>query len=97
VCTLFKNSFLQQNAFDDVDRYSSPEKQSRMMGLLLIYWHRGLAAIKGGVPLADIKRMKVLQEINKMKFTITDDRLEEFEKLQAKLERAIDRLEADNA
>ncbi len=97
VCTLFKNAFLQQNAFDDVDRFSSPEKQSRMMGLILAYWHRGLQAIKGGVPLADIKRMKVLQEINKMKFTISDDQLAEFEKLQARLERNIDRLEADNA
>jgi len=31
VCTLCKNAFLQQNAFDDIDRYSVVEKQLRML------------------------------------------------------------------
>ncbi|HOX91590.1 MAG TPA: V-type ATP synthase subunit A, partial [Spirochaetales bacterium] len=97
LCTLFKNAFLQQNAFDDVDRYASAAKQARMLGVVLAWWRRGLQAIKRGVPLADIKRSKVAQEIVKMKFTIADGQEDAFDLLEAKIDRAMDRLEADNA
>lgn len=94
VCSLFKNAFLQQNAFDDVDRFSSPLKQFRMLSLLLAYWRRGNAAIKRGVSLGDLKKIAVLQDIIKMKFTIKDEDEETFRKLSAALDRAIDRLES---
>jgi V/A-type H+-transporting ATPase subunit A len=34
VCTMFKNAFLQQNAFDDIDRYSTVEKQLMMLTII---------------------------------------------------------------
>jgi V/A-type H+/Na+-transporting ATPase subunit A len=46
VCTMFKNAFLQQNSFDDVDRYSTIEKQLKMLSIIMAYWHRGQSAIK---------------------------------------------------
>ncbi len=94
VCSLFKNAFLQQNAFDDVDRYSSVDKQLRMLSLILVYSRRGAAAIKRGVTLVKLKQMKVLTDIVKMKFTIGDDGAAEFDKLQARLERSLDQLES---
>ncbi len=94
VCTLFKNAFLQQNAFDDVDRYSSPRKQYAMLSLILSYWRRGFAAIKRGVPLVDLRQMAVLQDIAKMKFTLKDESLDAIEKLSAALDRGMDRLES---
>ena len=94
VCSLFKNAFLQQNAFDDVDRYSSVHKQLAMLSLILVYWRRGAAAIKRGVTLVKLKQMKVLSDIVKMKFNIRDDGAAEFDKLQARLERSLDQLES---
>jgi len=94
VCSLFKNAFLQQNAFDDVDRYSSVDKQLRMLSLILVYARRGAAAIKRGVTLVKLKQMKVLSDIVKMKFTIRDEGAAEFDKLQARLERSLDQLES---
>ncbi|MDX9784513.1 MAG: V-type ATP synthase subunit A [Spirochaetia bacterium] len=94
VCSLFKNAFLQQNAFDDIDRFSSPLKQYRMLEVILAYWRRGAAAIKRGVSLGELKKIAVLQDIVKMKFTIKDDDEEAFAKLAAALDRAIDRLES---
>ncbi len=94
VCSLFKNAFLQQNAFDDVDRYSSVDKQLRMLSLILVYWRRGSAAIKRGVTLVKLKQMKVLSDIVKMKFNIRDEGAAEFDKLQARLERSLDQLES---
>jgi V/A-type H+-transporting ATPase subunit A len=94
VCTLFKNAFLQQNAFDDIDRYSVVEKQLRMLEIILIYWRRGSQAIKRGVTLVKLRRIKVLQEIVKMKFTIPNDDLKDFDKLTVRLERSMDQMES---
>lgn len=94
VCTLFKNAFLQQNAFDDIDRYSVVEKQMRMLEIILIYWHRGSQAIKRGVTLVKLRRIKVMQEIVKMKFTIPNDDLKGMDKLAARLERSMDQMES---
>lgn len=94
VCTLFKNAFLQQNAFDKIDQYSTAEKQLRMMEIILLYANRGSEAIRRGVTLLNLRRMKVLSEITKMKFTIENGDQKSFDKLTHKLERSIDKLEA---
>jgi V/A-type H+-transporting ATPase subunit A len=93
VCTLFKNAFLQQNAFDEVDRYSTVEKQARMLAIILTYWRRGAEAIRRGMTLVRLRRMKVLQDVVKMKFTIANDEPEAFDKLAARLERSLGQLE----
>jgi len=94
VCTMFKNAFLQQNAYDDIDRYSTVEKQLRMLSIIMAYWRRGQAAIKRGVTLVKLKRAKAVQEIVKMKFTVPNESPEEFDRIMARLERGIDQLEA---
>lgn len=94
VCTLFKNAFLQQNAFDDIDRYSTVEKQLAMLQLVLTYWKRGSEAIKRGVTLVKLRRMKILADIARMKFSVENERIDEIDRMQAKLERAIDKLES---
>jgi V/A-type H+-transporting ATPase subunit A len=93
VCTMFKNAFLQQSAFDDVDRYSTTEKQLRMLSIILLYWRRGQAAIKRGVTIVKLRRVKAVQEIVKMKFTVTNESPADFDRIAARLERGIDQLE----
>jgi V/A-type H+-transporting ATPase subunit A len=93
VCTLFKNAFLQQNAFDDNDRYATIEKQSRMLDLILLYHEKGSDAIKQGVTLVKLKKLKVLQDVVKMKLTVTNEDLTPLDQLELKLERALTRLE----
>jgi V/A-type H+/Na+-transporting ATPase subunit A len=94
VCTMFKNAFLQQNSFDDIDRYSTIEKQLKMLSIIMAYWHRGQSAIKRGVTLVKLRRVKAVQEMVKMKFTVPNESPEEFDRILAKLERGIDQLEA---
>ncbi len=92
VCSLFKNAFLQQNAFDENDRYSSIEKQLGMLHVILTYWELGSAAISRGLPLVRVKKMKVVQEIARMRFTIHDGNIDELDRLTIRLERQIHRL-----
>jgi V/A-type H+-transporting ATPase subunit A len=94
VCTLFKNAFLQQNAFDDVDRYSSVEKQVRMLEIILIYARRGAEAIRKGVTIVKLRHMKIVQDIARMKLSISNEDISGLDKLEVRLERAMDQLES---
>ncbi len=93
VCSLVKTAFLQQNAFDEIDRYCSVEKQMAMLAILLEYYDRGAEAIGKGVPLAKLRRMSILSEIARMRFTVSNDSVSEIDRLSAKLVRAVARLE----
>ena len=89
VCSLFKTAFLQQNAFDEIDRYCDPEKQLKMLSLILHYYDLGEDAIAKGVPMVKIKRLSVVSEIARMRFNIPNGKSEDVDKLSLKLERSM--------
>ncbi len=97
VCTLFKNAFLQQNAYDKIDTYSTIQKQAKMLHIIVVYWRRGSEAIKKGATLVKLRKMKVYQDIMKMKFSISNEDLSGLDKIEARLERSMDQLEALHA
>jgi V/A-type H+-transporting ATPase subunit A len=92
-CTLFKNAFLQQNAYDKIDAFSVVAKQAKMLHIIVTYWKRGSAAIKNGATLVALRKMKVYQDIVRMKFSVPNDDLSGFDKIEARLERSMDQLE----
>jgi V/A-type H+-transporting ATPase subunit A len=92
VCGLFKNGFLQQDAFDEVDRFTTTAKQLRMLQLILSYWHLGSEAITKGVTLIKIRRLKVVRELTRMRFTVDNDDLGQFDKIALHLERSMSQL-----
>ncbi len=92
VCRLFKTAFLQQNAFDDIDRYSTVGKQLKMLQLILDYWHLGSQAIAKGVTMVKIRRLKVVQEIARMRFSVPNDDLSQLDQIALRLERSMTQL-----
>jgi len=94
VCGLFKTAFLQQNAFDEIDRFSTVEKQTKMLGIVLLYWRRGSEAIRRGVTLVNLRRVRVYQDMVKMKFNVANEDLDRLDAVRGRLERGIDRLES---
>ncbi len=94
VCTLFKNGFLQQNAFDDIDKYSTLEKQQRILEMILHYYNKGVSAMKKGIPLSKIRRMPAVIELGKMKLTIPNGQTDDFDRILLALEKGFAKLEA---
>jgi len=88
VCNVFKIAFLQQNAFDEIDKYCPVEKQVKMLHIIVMYYELGSNIIKNGVTLVKVRRLKVVQDIIKMKY------LEDVSPLEARLERSMKHLEA---
>lgn len=97
VCTLFKNAFLQQNAYDKIDTFSIVRKQAKMLHIIVTYWRRGSEAIRNGATLVQLRKMKVYQDIVRMKFSIPNEDLSGLDTIQAHLENSMDQLEALHA
>jgi len=91
-CRLFKTTFLQQSAFDDIDRYSTVEKQVKMLKIIVTFYQLGSTVIEQGATLVKVRRMKVLRDISRMKFEISNDEPDKLDSLQKKLEREMKHL-----
>ena len=63
-----------------------------MLNLILRYWHLGSEAIAKGVTIVKIKRMKVVQEIARMRFSVDNDKLEDLDRITLRLERSMAQL-----
>ena len=70
VADYVKTAFLQQNSFDDIDMYCSPEKLSWMMKQLAQFTRRAQNLIKNGAPLVEISGLKSLPRLLRMKSEI---------------------------
>ena len=93
VSELIKNGFLQQNAFDDIDQYSVPEKQVQILQLIVQFYDLSLAAIKAGCPLVRINELPVKNEIVRAKSVVANDRTDELKAIHNHLEEQMGELE----
>ena len=73
VARMAKIGLLQQNSFDDVDTYCSPEKQYKLLQLVVEFYKRGQQALKDGVELDKIKEMDIIPILLKARMEIKDD------------------------
>jgi len=79
-----REDFLHQNAFDEVDTYTSLEKQYRMLRLILDYADKGQAALDAGANLSDVIGMPVRERIGRAKY-IPEDSLIYFDEIESEL------------
>ncbi len=75
VADMIKNGFLQQNAFDDIDMYSIPEKQVEILRLIVDYYHRADKAIKMGATIPTIRDLSSTAALVRLKSTVPNDNL----------------------
>ena len=81
VARMIKIGLLQQNSFDDVDTYCSPEKQFKLMKLLVQFYKGGQQALKDGATLVDIRVMSVIGTLLKARMEIKDDEMDKLDQV----------------
>jgi len=86
VARMIKIGLLQQNSFDDVDTYCSPEKQYKLLKLLVDFYNRGQQALKEGAALADIRAMSVVSSMLKARMDIKDDEMSKLDQLDIEMQ-----------
>lgn len=86
VAELIRVGFLQQNAYNDTDKYVPLEKQIKMLKVIENYYHKSDEAIKNGIPYNRVYDPKIINDITQMKYNIKNDDLDKFTVLNNKLE-----------
>lgn len=86
---LIRESFLIQNAFDDIDKFTSPTKLLGYVKLIILLYHQGLDFLEQGFMLEDIKSLQVLNDIRRVSQSIPNDQFEKIDEIKAKLLREI--------
>jgi V/A-type H+-transporting ATPase subunit A len=81
VARMIKIGILQQNSFDKVDTYCSPQKQLKQVSLMVQFYKNAQRVLKEGISLVDIRAMPIITSLLKAKFEITDEEVSKLDEL----------------
>jgi len=87
-----REDYLHQNAFHEVDTYTSMEKQYEMLKTVLYFHHQALEAIDAGVETADIFKLAVREDIARAKY-IPQDEMDKIGQVRQKIEEQMKQLQ----
>ena len=86
VAELVRVGFLQQNAYNDTDKYVPLEKQIKMLEVIKNYYNYSQNAIKAGIQYKNMYSADLINDITQMKYTIKNDDLDKFVDLNNEIE-----------
>ena len=86
VAELIRVGFLQQNAYNETDKYVPLEKQIKMLEVIKKYYNYSEDAIKLGIQYKKLYNSDLINDITQMKYTIKNDDLDKFVDLNNKIE-----------
>ena len=84
VARSIREDYLHQNAFDEVDTYTSLDKQYLMLRLILTYYDKGRQALDAGANLSDVLGLPVRERIGRSKY-IPEDQKQQFTEIENEL------------
>ena len=90
-----REDFLHQDAFHEIDTYTSLEKQFSMMKLVLEFYDTSLAGLKEGVSIDKIAVLPVREQIGRYKYTPEDALVKEYETIVEEIHREIEELKGE--
>jgi len=79
-----REDMLHQNAFHEIDTYTSLAKQYRMLKIIILFYHLSREKLKEGMDFEKIVKLPVREKISRLKH-IEEDRLHEFDKVENEL------------
>jgi len=84
---MIRDGFLRQNAYDPIDAFSSPQKQFKLLKLIMTFYRNAKPLVDSGVPVKVIKEkgQSLITEIIKARFTIRNEELEKLDELEKKV------------
>lgn len=91
VAKSIREDFLHQNAFHEVDTYTSLKKQYRMLRLIMLFYFEAQKTIDEGVVFSEIENLPVREKIARSKY-IDEDNLEEFDEIEKELKNQINEI-----
>jgi V/A-type H+-transporting ATPase subunit A len=91
---IIRTAFLQQNALDPVDTYCSPQKQFKMLKIIVDFHHLAERIVSKGAPIFKITQLPVMEEILRMKTSVPNDKVSLLDDLERRMLQRFEELEA---
>ncbi|MEJ2618437.1 MAG: hypothetical protein P8Z35_26005 [Ignavibacteriaceae bacterium] len=82
ISKIITNGFLIQNAFDEIDVFTSPEKLLSLIKLFLLFYKEGKEQIRKGSFINTWKVNQVVNELIKLRYTIPNEDYFEIESIK---------------
>lgn len=89
-----REDFLMQNAFDEIDTYTSLKKQYWMLKAILTFHQKGQEALDRGVELKKILTLPIKEKIAKAKF-VEEKKMSDLEKLVGEIGKVIEEVKTE--
>jgi len=89
VARMVKEGYLQQSAYDEVDRYCSPTKQVKMLKVFVDFYKEALSALRSGASLPTIRSQPVIAKIIRARFEISEKDLNKIDQLHEEMVRSL--------
>lgn len=80
-----REDFLHQNAFHEVDTYTSLDKQYLMMKLIMSFYDKAVIGLEKGATVDKLVSIPVREDIGRFKYVAQQDINAEYDKIQTKL------------
>lgn len=97
IARVIRLGFLQQNAFHKEDTYVPMEKQLRMMEIILHLYDRCKALIDRNMPMALLRESDIFEKIISIKYDVANDKLEQLNLYDDRIEEFYQHLMTENA
>ena len=88
-----REAFLQQNAMDNVDTFCAPEKQAKMLKVIVEFHQLAERVISKGAPMFKVTQLPILQEIMRMKTAVENEKTSLLDDLEKRMQQSFKELE----
>ncbi len=95
VARSFREDYLHQDAFHEVDTFTSLKKQLIMMRLIMRFYELGEAAVKNGAHAEMLARLGERERMGRLKYVPEAECEKEFADIESSLEASVKKIEAE--
>ena len=85
-----REDFLHQNSFDEIDTYTSLQKQQRMLSLMMQFFYEGQRALERNASFRDLVNVPARDGVSRLKFVPEAEVMERADRLSRLLSEYIE-------
>ena len=96
-CRSIREDYLHQNAFHEVDAYSSTKKQYQLLTMIMEFYRQSMEGLARGAYFMDLVNLEVRESIGRFKYVEESKCAEEYDNIMARLKADVSNLVAKGA
>ena len=92
VAALIKTGFLQQNAFNDIDRFASLPRQFALMRVIVAYEEGAREALRQHIPYSEVRMKELQARIVRLKYELSEEHMDLADRLIEDIQSSFEKL-----